>query len=129
MGKVLNPSMRLLQGEADEYVMLNHSKEVFEHYQSLVKGSERISTGIFSVEERTAQQVALMRRQAGDVSQEVANKGTRNMEGVVSSAARTTGGEVAESVVEAGGKGMASRTINKIVEAGETAAKVMRFRL
>lgn len=124
MGKVLNPSMRLLQGEADEYVMLNHSKEVFEHYQSLVKGSERISTGILSMEESTAQKVALMKKQAGAIANEA-----RGGRAQISSIVKAAGNETAEKVVQEGGKGMARRTLGGILEAGEVAAKVMRFRV
>jgi hypothetical protein len=101
MGQVLNPVIRLLQNTADEHVFTNFGEDVFNHYQSLVKGSERISTGISKSRPGAIAQVA------SEVAKPEAT--------------------VAEAVTQAGG--MARRTLSGVLEAGEVAAKVMRFRI
>jgi hypothetical protein len=47
MSEVIRDSMEFLQEESDEFISKKFSSDVFNNYQSLVKGSERISTGIF----------------------------------------------------------------------------------
>lgn len=102
MSEVLNPMMRTFQGEANEYVMLNHSREVYDHYQSLVKGSERISADIVSSNE---------------------------MRAMIDSGRITAEDEVAKRVAASTNAGMARGTLDSVISAGETAAKVMRFRV
>lgn len=106
MGQVLNPVMRQLQSTADDHVFRNFGEDVFDHYQSLVKGSERISTGI-----RKSVPIA---QRPGAIAQ-VASESVRQE------------AMAAEAVTQAGG--MAKRTLSGVLEAGEVAAKVMRFRL
>ena len=106
MSKVLNPMMTTFQNEANsaiyEYVMLNHSRDVYYHYQSLVKGSERISAGITD-------------SRGADLLDELQTEPQARMSS-----------NFPQSSIEGG---MAKRTLGGIIEAGETAAKVMRFRV
>jgi hypothetical protein len=96
--------MRQLQSTADDYVIKNFTEphgtnRTFANYQSLVKYSERISTGISKV----------------------------RPEAMVAKKVTQAGGMVVDEVKQAGG--MARRTLSGVLEAGEVAAKVMRFRL
>ena len=106
MGQVLNPVMRQLQSTADDHIFRNFGEDVFDHYQSLVKGSERISTGI-----RKSVPIAQRPGAIAQVASEVAKPEAT----------------IAEAVTQAGG--MARRTLSGVLEAGEVAAKVMRFRV
>ena len=129
MSEVLNPVMRQLQSTADDYVLANHGKEVYEHYQSLVKGTQKIYTDILSPEQDRARRGSLA------ASAEVRANGGLVIDhfdgpkASISSTLKSTGDEVAEKVAKTGGRSMARRTLGGILEAGETAAKVMRFRL
>jgi hypothetical protein len=99
MSEVIRSSTEFLQEESDEFISKKFSSDVFNNYQSLVKGSDRISTGIFG---------SLAEAQ---IASEVAKPEAT----------------VAEAVTQAGG--MARRTLSGVLEAGEIAAKVMRFRV
>ena len=108
MSEVIRDSTEFLQEESDEFISKKFSSDVFNNYQSLVKGSERISTGIFG--SLAEAQIAV-----GGLSPQVAAESTKPE------------AMVADAVTQAGG--MARRTLSGVLEAGEIAAKVMRFRV
>ena len=110
MSEKYTSAMEIFQEDSDEFVSKNFSDDVFNHYQSLIKGSERISTGLFG--SLAEAQIAV-----GGLSPQDAFKANSANKAMVNP----------EIALQAGG--MAKRTLSGVLEAGEIAARVMRSRL
>jgi hypothetical protein len=108
MSEAVAPSLRSLQQRANEHVLTNYGEDTYDRYQSLVTESKRIpaqikGSGLASISsEPIIDSIAALERSGAST-------------------------EVAEQVGRTGG--MAKRTLSGIIEAGETAAKVMRFKI
>jgi len=109
MSEALREPMEIFQEYSDEFISKNFSDDVFNHYQSLIKGSERISTGLFG--SLAEAQIAV-----GGLSPQNAWAANYANKAIVT-----------DAVTQAGG--MTRRTLSGVLEAGEIAARVMRSRL
>ena len=119
MSEKFTSAMEIFQEDSDEFVSKNFSDDVFNHYQSLIKGSERISTGLFgSLAEAQIAVGGLSPQDAFKAN--YANKAIVNPEKVLQPRkinAATRAGKMSES------------TLQGTMDAAATAIKVMRGRL
>lgn len=98
----MNPLLIKEQKTANEFVSKYYGQEIYEEYESLLTESKRISAGITD------------------------SRGADLLDGLQTEPQARMSSNFPQSSIEGG---MAKRTLGGIIEAGETAAKVMRFRV
>ena len=109
MSEEFTSAMQIFQEDSDEFVSKNFSDDVFNHYQSLIKGSERISTGLFGSLAEAQIAVGGLSPQGSTVAGQVGQAG-----GI---SPLTRAGKMSES------------TLQGTMDAASMAIKVMRGRL